>query len=181
MLAPRLLFSSGEELLPAEPVPAQQGTEPIEISYLAAAWTTPVEAAWIVRPARDANDLWWRSALPVPQTRAEVLAQTLVVDVRAHISADQRNPTLHLRLRNTGSAPFVLRASDLVIMQQDREVRTNAAALNGVAIAPGATRSLAFPVTGIDPVDDVVVRLGAAGFRLPLAEEGGEPSGFAQP
>ena len=85
---------------------------------------------------------------------------------------------MSLQLRNTSATTVVLTQNDLVITQHDRPLPVTQPGAAGLAIKPLEARTLELPLREIDLAEDVIVRVGAAGFRLRFGvQEGGASRG----
>ncbi|MDQ5851351.1 MAG: hypothetical protein M3380_04625, partial [Chloroflexota bacterium] len=177
-LAPRLVLQTGLSLIPSAPIAEPDGNEVVEIPYLAPAWQTPVEAAWSLTDPHTKAEVRWRVTLDPPGSRADVLRAALDITVAGRQASASGAVTVILQLRNTSATTVVLTQDDLVITQHDRPLPVPEPGAAGLAIKPLEARTLELPLREIDLAEDVIVRVGAAGFRLRFGvQEGGASRG----
>jgi len=172
-LRPRLVLETGLELIPSDPVTERAASEMVEVAYLAPAWHAPMTAAWSVTDPRTDVEARWRVTLDPPRSRAAVLRDALDITVTSRQGPEPGSATVIMKLRNTSTTTLVLRDADVAVTQGERIIPVTMVGRAGLAINPGEARTLEAPLQGIDRAHEVNVRVGAAGFRLRLEQEGG--------
>jgi hypothetical protein len=166
LLDPRLVLQSGVEALPSAPITVAPGTPSVDVAYLVPAWQRPFDVAWYVTDPATQAQVRWRATLDAPSSRPDVLRDALDIQISGHRDTEPTSATLLLSLRNTSTTTLVVTNADVVVKQQDRALPVAAFGRDGVALKPGAARTLLLPLRGIDRMQPLTVSVGGSRFRI---------------
>jgi hypothetical protein len=143
-LAPTLLLSSGQALLPSQTTATPDGAD---LAYLIPLPAEPLEVAWSLTPASHAAIVRWRATLDVPPDRTTVLGQSLAIAEAT--AATGRHPgtvQITLTLRNQGRTPLQLTPADLALTQGEQKLTVPDLAALRAPLAPGESRTISLDI-----------------------------------
>jgi hypothetical protein len=166
MLDPRLVLQSGVEVIPSAPIDTARDAGRVAVAYLVPAFSGSIDAAWSVMDPATGTLVRWRTTLHAPRSRADILRDALAIRISGSWASVSGDAQLMVELRNTGTVPITVTDDDVVLTQGERSLPIETVGAAGTRIEPGGVRSLTVPLPDVDVRQPILVRIGAARFRV---------------